>query len=83
MNKIFEAYQTISQHNGRAWVTIATIAAATGMRPAEMATEINHLMATDENFRAEPQPHRHRITADDKRYAVKIGGEERHMIGWS
>lgn len=80
--QIAEAYRIISQHNRSAWVALATIAAMTGQTPAELAAEVNQLMATDENFRAEPEPMRWRITDDARRYAVKVGDEDRHQISW-
>jgi hypothetical protein len=80
---IAEAYRVISQHNRSAWVAVAAIAGMTGHKPAELATEIEHLLATDENFRAEPQPHRHRITEDDRRYAPIIGGDALHQVSWT
>lgn len=79
---IREAYDIIRGHNGRDWVRIATIQAVTGMRAEELATEIKRLMDTDPHFQAEPEPLGHRVTEDDERYAVEIGGEPRHLIAW-
>jgi hypothetical protein len=83
--KIREAYELAraANTNRNSWVRISTIQAFTGGSPRHLAEEINHLIATDENFRAEPQPHRHRITEDDSRYAPIIGGEPRHLIAWT
>jgi hypothetical protein len=82
--KIREAYELAraATANRTAWVRISTIQAFTGGSPRQLAEEINQLMATDEHFLAEPQPHRHRITEDDRRYAPVIGGEARHLIAW-
>ncbi len=79
---IREAYDIARGHNGRDWVRIAVIQTLTGMRRQELAEEITRMVDTDPYFRAEPEALRHRVTEDDERYAVKIGGEDRHLIAW-
>lgn len=80
--EIREAYDIIRDHNRNRYVRITEIQAMTGLTAGDLATEIAALMA-DTSFTAEPQPFGHRITADDRRYQVMIGGEARHLICWS
>lgn len=83
--EISEAYDIAraAKTDRSAWVKISTIQAFTGGTPAQLAERITDLVNADDNFRAEPQPHRHRLTEDDRRYAVRIGGEDRHLIAWT
>ncbi|SNY29103.1 hypothetical protein [Paractinoplanes atraurantiacus] len=80
--EIREAYDIIRAHNGSDWVSIETLHAMIGGSFRELADKIRQLVDTDEHFRAEPQPFGHRITEQSRRYAVKIGGEDRHLIAW-
>jgi hypothetical protein len=64
------------------WVRISEIAQTAGLTRDEILPAILELME-DEDFRAEPEPFGHRITAVEREYAPVIGGEARHLIMWS
>jgi hypothetical protein len=51
------------------------------MTAAELAGAVTEALK-DESFRAEPEPHRHRLTEADRAYAPTIGGEPRHLLSW-
>jgi alkanesulfonate monooxygenase SsuD/methylene tetrahydromethanopterin reductase-like flavin-dependent oxidoreductase (luciferase family) len=81
MMTIREAYDIIRAHNGRAWVSIATVQAMIGGTPERVAEQIHHLLDTDEHFRVAPW-FMNRVPADLSRYTVQVGGEDMHMIAW-
>jgi hypothetical protein len=77
ITEIIEAY---GNRNGQ-WMRIAEIAEITGLTREELTEAITELLESDD-FRAEPEMHRHRITDRDRAVAPKIGGEARHLICW-
>jgi hypothetical protein len=77
ITEIIEAY---GNRNGQ-WVRISEIAQATGLTQEEMTEALTELME-DDDFRAEPEAHGHRITAWERANAPKIGGEDRHLMIW-
>lgn len=62
------------------WTRIADLKATTGMAQDELEAGIKELLATDDTFRAEPEPFGFRITDADRDAQVMIGGEYRHQI---
>lgn len=84
MNKVEqlkEAIETLAELDGNKWVRISEVQELTQMTAAELAGVITEALK-DEGFRAEPEPHRHRITEADRVYAPAIGGEPRHLLSW-
>lgn len=84
MNKVEqlkEAIETLAELDGNKWVRISEVQELTQMTAAELAGVITEALK-DEGFRAEPEPHRHRITEADRAYAPTIGGEPRHLLSW-
>jgi hypothetical protein len=77
ITEIIEAY---GNRNGE-WVRISEIAEITGLTRDELTEAITELMDSDD-FLAEPEVHRHRITDRDREVAPVIGGEARHLICW-
>lgn len=73
---IREAYEAL----GGGWVRIADIQSITGQTPEGLSWEVKRLMATEPAFRAEAEPMITRITDQDRRYGVRIGGQVRHLI---
>jgi hypothetical protein len=63
------------------WVRIAEIAEKTGLTREELGRAIEEAME-QYDFRAEPEPFGHRITAADRAAGPVIGGEARHLICW-
>jgi phage portal protein BeeE len=63
------------------WVRVSEIAEKAGLTKEDLKPALEELM-DDPDFRAEPEPSRHRITAEDRKYAPVIGGEARHLIRW-
>ena len=79
---IREAYDIIRGHNGDDWVAIATVQAVTGMRRDELVAAITEIAVKDDNFRAVPEVFPWRVTEEDRRYAVRIGGVDCHRMAW-
>ena len=77
-----ETYETLKSWEDTQWISLALVAEIAGCTPEELAAAVTQALA-DEDFRAEPQPHRHRLTDEDRRHAVTIGGEPRHLICWA
>lgn len=77
ITEIIEAY---GEHWGR-WARLEEIAAPAGLTQAELEAALADLMQ-DRDFRAEPEPLCHRLTAWDLAHAPIIGGEARHIIRW-
>jgi hypothetical protein len=77
ITEIVEGYAA----RGNGWVSLTEIADGRGLTREELTEAITELLEDDE-FRAEPQPFGHRITARDKDLAPIIGGEARHLIRW-
>lgn len=75
--------EIVEAYNGRfgQWVRITEIAEKAGLTRDELTEALTDLM-NDEDFRAEPEPFGHRITAADKAIGPVIGGEARHLICW-
>jgi hypothetical protein len=84
MNKVEqlkEAVEMVQDWEGADWARIGTVQEILGWDADELADAVTEALA-DETFRAEPEPHRHRITEADRAYAVTVGGEPRHLISW-
>jgi hypothetical protein len=77
ITEIIEAY---GNRTGQ-WVSITEIADKTGLTRQELTEAITELLDSDD-FWAEPEMHRHRITDRDREIAPRIGGEPRHLIRW-
>jgi hypothetical protein len=82
IEQIIEDIAIAYTNAGTEWVRIEDIATASGLTARQLAEGIKDLVANDETFRAEPQPHNERITDWDRANAPVIGGEARHQITW-
>jgi hypothetical protein len=84
MNKteqLKEAIATLADLDGNPWVRVGEVQELTGMTAAELAGAVTEALK-DDGFRAEPEPHRHRLTEADRAYAPTVGGEPRHLLSW-
>jgi hypothetical protein len=72
---IREAYDLAVEANGREWVKIALIQELTGWDRGRLHTEI-----LNSGCLIEQEPFGHRVTGDDRRYAIHRGGEDMHLI---
>jgi hypothetical protein len=79
--QIIEKIAIAYTNSGEGWARIAEIAKAAGLSPEQMDRGIKDLI-TEPGFRAEGQPLNSKITEADRKYAVIVGGEPRHMINW-
>lgn len=56
---IREAYEIVSEHNGRHWVSLDAIHEMTGMSAEEIARRVAEIKAADPDFRIEKDPTAH------------------------
>jgi hypothetical protein len=84
MNKaeqLKETIETLRDLDSNPWVRVGEIQELTCWTAEELAGAVTEALK-DEGFRAEPEPHRHRLTEADRAYAPVIGGEPRHLLSW-
>lgn len=69
---IREAYEIVSEHNGRHWVSLDAIHEMTGMSIDEITRQVTEIKATDSNFRIEKSPTAH-----------MFGRQPEYLICWN
>jgi hypothetical protein len=78
-DQIRAVYARIAAGPG-AWVSLLDIREALRGTPrADVDQALRNLLQSDD-IRLEPEPMRWRITADQDAAAIRIGGEDRHLI---
>jgi hypothetical protein len=65
------------------WVMIDRIAELTDLTQAELAAGVVHLVRTDAGFTAIPESNQKVLTAQQRAWAVRIGGQDNHLITWN
>lgn len=64
------------------WASIATLAEHTDMTPTEFAAGATHLALTDDDFNLAPESNIKMLTPMDRAYAVRLGGQDKHVVCW-
>jgi hypothetical protein len=83
--KIRRAYQIRAAQypeHGNRWMTLADIWGMFDLTHDELAAGILHLTDTDRRFIAAPESNQKALTAEQRRAAVRIGGQDNHLIAW-
>lgn len=68
--------------HGNRWMTLADIWGMFDLTHDELAAGVLHLVDTDRAFTAIPESNQRALTAEQRRAAVRIGGQDNHLITW-
>lgn len=66
--------------SGQVWMRIQELAGLVGRD--DLNETISRLIREYDDFRAEPEPFNHRLTAWERENCPVLGGEQRHLICW-
>ncbi len=74
----------ISQYgyDGDTWMSVGTLAERADLNHEQMTAGILHLARTDRRFLIADQAYSDLRTALDEEYAVRVGGQWRHIFAW-
>lgn len=75
-NHIRAAYISLNTE----WASLTKIREMIAFIPRGEQDRALRALALDDMVRIEPQPLRHRITSADERAAIRVGGEDCHLI---
>lgn len=62
------------------WCSILRMAERTDMSPAEFAAGAIHLARTNDRFSLAPESNTKMLTDMDHAYAIRFGGQDKHII---
>lgn len=65
------------------WMSVVSFAETTDATPAEIAEALVQLARTDDQFNLAPESNQKMLTEMDHLYAVRFGGQDKHIFCWS
>lgn len=77
--RVRTAYDSIAPHAG-AWVQHTDVRRKVGDVPAEALDEVFRLLSLAEDVEMMPESNQKTLTEEDRRNAVRVGGQDTHLI---
>jgi hypothetical protein len=75
------AYRVLAPQ-GRGWVKLTAIARHAGLTAGQLQAGVQELQDADPDVEVMPESNQKTLTEDDRRNAVRVGGDWNHLIAW-